>query len=110
MATKEYILEINKETCDYLQRLDFEINANQSVITRLLTQSKNDVDASVLDSVPYKTYHKQMEETMYMYEQAKQCLTEELKPRIYEKFGSAVNFNWTLDDFTKPEVKVVCYA
>lgn len=102
---KEIILDINKETCDYLQRLTFEIEANKSVITRLLSDAKDDVDASVLESIPFKTYHKKMEESMYMYETAKNELTNEFKERL----GSN-NFTWFIDNFSEAKARVIMDA
>lgn len=44
--SKEFSLEVNKETCDYLQRLAFEVMTRKDVITNMLQMAKDDVDSS----------------------------------------------------------------
>lgn len=105
---KTYYLDIEKKTCDYLQRLEFEIRTSTNVITKLITQAKDDSDASVLDGIPFKTYHKNLEKSEYEYQLAKDELTDYLRPIVQEKEGDEnVSFNWNLEDFRVPRVKII---
>ena len=49
---KNFTLELNKETTDYLQRLAYEVMTRKDVVAHMLESAKDDTDASVLDSVP----------------------------------------------------------
>lgn len=104
---KTYYLPINQEVCNYLQRLDYEIKTCSNVITKLLTQTKDDSDASVLDGIPFKTYHKKLEEAEYSYQTAKDELSSQLTPIVQEKENNKnISFNWIIEDFHNPQVKI----
>lgn len=103
---KTYYLLISKETCDYLQRLNFEIETRQSVVSRLIENAKDNVDASVLESVPFKNYHKELEEAVYSYQTAKDELSKVLGAEVLKKEGKDVPFSWMIEDFHEPKAKI----
>ena len=107
LSMKTFYINISKETCDYLQRLHYEINTSRNVVTALLDQHKDDPDASVLTGVPFQTYHKKLEEAEYSYQIAKDELTKELTPKVQEHEGNEnVVFDWNLEDFQIPQVLI----
>lgn len=99
--SREFSLEVNKETCDYLQRLAFEVMTRRDVITNMLQMAKDDVDSSVLESVPFKHYHKLLEEAEYAYDTAKMELENYVKPLVLEHEGKDVPFSWQVRDFNE---------
>lgn len=103
-------IEISQETCNYLQRLAYEVSTRQGVVSRMLEDAKNEVDTSLFDSVPFKHYHKLLEEAVYSYDVAKNELQDQLKEEVAKRFGEDTTFSWSLDDFTVPEVSVTVEA
>ena len=107
---KTYTLKINQELANYLQRLGYEVDTRLSIIDRLFTNHKDDTDASVFESVPFKTYSKQLEDVQAEYDMAKNQMTEYLKPIVAEKEGISVDevlFDWRIDDFNSLEAKIM---
>lgn len=98
---KEFTLELNEETCNYLQRLSYEVMTRKDVVTNMLQMAKDDVDASVLDSIPFKRYHKLLEEAEYAYDIAKMELENHVKPLVLEHEGKDVPFSWQVRDFNE---------
>lgn len=103
-------IEISQDTCNHLQRLAYEVSTRQGVVSRMLEDAKNDVDTSLFDSVPFKHYHKLLEEAVYAYDVAKNELHDHLKEEVAKRFGEDAAFSWSLDDFTVPEVNVTVEA
>lgn len=103
---KEFTLEITKDTCNYLQRLAYEVMTRKDVITTMFETHKDDADTSVLDSVPFKHYHKLLEEAEFAYDVAKQELEKSLMPRVLEHEGKDVKFWWQVRDFTEGVVYI----
>lgn len=103
---KTYKLPVSKETCDYLQRLSFEIETRKSVVTRLLENAKDQTNTDVLESPAFKKYHKMLEEANVSYEIAKGELSSQLEKVVYEKEGKEVPFDWNIFDFSKYEATI----
>lgn len=103
---KTYYLPIAQETCNYLQRVNFEIETRQSVISHLLESAKDNVDASVLESVPFQTYHEQLEEAVFSYQAAKNYLSKVLGAEVAKREGKDVPFQWMIEDFNEPKAKI----
>lgn len=103
---KTYTLSILKETCNYLQRLSYEIETKKAVITRLIENSTTQVTTDVLESPVFLTYHKMLEDAVAAYEIAKNEFQDELKPIVLEKEGRDCNFNWSINNFNIPEVEI----
>lgn len=105
---KTYKIEITQELANYLQRLGLEIDTRLSIIDRLLTNHKDDPDASVFESVPWKTYMKELEEKQAEYELAKTQMSNYLIPLIAEKEGrNDVMFDWKIEDFSILEATII---
>ena len=96
-----FYLPVSEETCNYLRRLSFEVEGRLEIINRLFTIHANDTDASVLTSVPFKTYHKEFEEINAEYSLAKESLTNELMKLVNEKYQTEnpVDFDWKIENF-----------
>lgn len=103
---KTFTLEISKETCDTLQRCAYEVMTRQGVVARMIEDSKDAVDASVLDSVPFKHYHGLLEDAVRSYDTEKHKLEESLKPRVLEHEGKDVAFQWAVNDFSIHEALI----
>ena len=106
MENKEFTLKINDEKLfNYLQRLGFDIDSRLAVIDRMFTTHKNDQDASVFESVPFKKYSKELEELQAEYTMAKDEFSKILLPIELEKLGANdVTFDWRIDNFADKEV------
>lgn len=104
---KTFYLSVPEETRDYLQRLDHEVAARAFIIDRMMTAHKDDTDASVFNSVPFKTYMKQFEEKSAEYDIAKKKFTKYLAPLVQKQEGvENVEFNWLVEDFRELRVKI----
>lgn len=107
---KKYILPISEDLANYFQRLEYDIDTRLSVIDRLFTNHKDDKDASLFESVPFKTYSKQLEDVRAEYNLAKDDFTKSLIPIIKEKEGTEeVNFDWKINDFSVLEVEITVH-
>lgn len=83
--------EIMEAESDYLQRLAFEKMAREDVIDRIVTSHKDDVDASVLNSVVFNHYMSDLVAVTAEYEQAKTKI-----PTMFPD-GVDKNAQWSLD-------------
>lgn len=98
----KFTLSVNEETCNYLQRLSYEVTTRKDVIATLLEANKDAADSSVLDSVPFKHYHKLLEEAEYAYGVAKDEFYASLKPIVDKREGREnVEFAWQIKDFSE---------
>ena len=105
--TKQFKLPITEEVCNKLQRLGMDIDARLEVINKIFTNHANDDNAMVLDSVPFKKYHKEFEELQAEYTFAKLAFEESIKPAVYEKTGKpGVPFRWKIENFSIHEVTI----
>lgn len=105
--TKELKIEVQQESMDYLQRLAFEVEGRLEVINRLFTNHANDTDASVLTSVPFKTYQKEFDEANAAYNIAKDEFGKKIRPIVEEAVGQeGIDFDWMIEDFTQPYVNI----
>lgn len=91
---KTYEIDITEETANLLERLAFEIQAKEGVVTRIITTA---VTPEVFNGVPYQTFMKQLEEAHVAYETAKKVLETSLKETV-AKQGEAL-LGWKIDDF-----------
>lgn len=104
---KSFYLPVTQEMCNYLQRLGSAVDARLEVINRLFTSHKDDTDASVLTSVPFKTYQKEFEDLNAEYSLAKDALSNELRPIVEDKVGkTGISFNWQIEDFNSEQVRI----
>lgn len=102
---RTFKLSTNNETVDLLQRLDFELAARKNVINALFEIHKDDPDSSVLESAPFKKYHKELVEAIAEWEFAKRQVPEKCLPAWLEGH----QYNWTLDTITKEfQIDILC--
>lgn len=104
---KEYYLDVNQETIDYLQRLGMEYESYLAVIDRLFDSHKKDNDTSLFDSIPWRKYYKEYEMKKAEYELAKNEYENFLKKIVSEKENNSdVIFDWHIEDFNINKVKI----
>lgn len=105
---KEFTIELNQKEVDYIQRIGYEIDTRVYLIDRMFDMHKNDTDASLFDSVPFKKYHKELEERKAEFDMAVKKLGEDvIKPVVCKKLGvDDVNFNFEIPDFSNPLVYI----
>ena len=102
---KQFTLVVENDLVDYLQRLGFDIDSRLAVIDRMFVNHKDDTDASVFESVPWKKYSKELEETQAEYTMAKDEFSNILIPLVEEKTGTkGVSFDWRIENFKDAEV------
>lgn len=64
-------IEVNQETINMLQRLNYEVNARRETICYLLDQHKADKNDTLLTSKVFETYQSQLSDLSAEYELAK---------------------------------------
>lgn len=107
MKTYNYLLPIGEDTANYLQRLHYEVQSYNAIVDHIFTSHANDVDDSVISSVPFKTYIKQAAEAQMAYDIAKNELSKELEVVVKNKEGKEeVYFNWNISDFASCMVEI----
>ena len=102
---KQFTLVVENDLVDYLQRLGSDIDSRLAVIDRMFVNHKDDTDASVFESVPWKKYSKELEEVQAEYTIAKDEFSKVLIPIVEKETGiSGVAFSWRIEDFKECEV------
>ena len=102
---KQFTLVVENDLVDYLQRLGFDIDSRLAVIDRMFVNHKDDTDASVFESVQWKKYSKELEDTQAEYTMAKDEFSKILIPLVEEKTGTkGVSFDWKIENFKDAEV------
>lgn len=105
---KSYYVELPEKTVNYLERLDYEVSAKQSVIDYIMTSHKDDADASVLEGAPFKHYAEELEKSIVEYTKAKKSLSDYLMPLVCKREGrETVAFDWIIEDFADKRVKIM---
>ena len=104
---KSYYLDLPEKTVNYLERLDYEVSAKQSVIDYIMTSHKDDADASVLEGAPFKHYAEGLEKSIVEYTKAKKSLSDYLMPLVCKREGrETVAFDWIIEDFADKRAKI----
>lgn len=104
---KEFYMDVNQETINYLQRLGFEVDGARSLIDFMFDAHKNDTDTTLFDSVPWKAYMKKYEEANAAYALAKAEYGRELQNIVDAKTGKKNTiFDWSIDDFQEKKVRI----
>lgn len=100
-----FTLKVENKLVDYLQRLGFDIDSRLAVIDRMFMNHKDDTDASVFESIPWKKYSKELEDVQAEYSIAKDEFSKLLIPIVEKETGvSGVSFNWKIENFKDGEV------
>lgn len=103
----EFYLNADEKTCNYLQRLGFEVDSRRSIIDFMFDSHKNDDDLSLFDSKPWKKYEKDYETVFAEYQLAKNEYSKQLQTIVDKKLGKkGTKFNWSIDDFSTKQVHI----
>lgn len=106
-SKETFKITIPQELVDYVQRLGRDIDSRVYLIDRMFDNHRNDEDAAILDSVPFKKYHKEFEELKAEYDLAVSELGNKIIPFVAEKTGNDdPKFDWRIDDFSSLEVTI----
>ena len=57
---KKLEIYVTQEMIDYLQRLNFEVQTRQEIITKLIEMHKDDTDDSLFVSKPFLKYSEEL--------------------------------------------------
>lgn len=97
---KKYTIPANLEMVNYIQKAAYETNAKKAIIDFMFDSHKMDTDDSLFQSVPFKKYMKEYEESNTEFELIKDRYSKELQKIIDEKEGREnVIFNWRIEDY-----------
>lgn len=112
--SKSYYVDVPQEFCDKLQKTGYEVEAIMSIIDRMFQNHKEDKDASLFESVPWKHYMKQFEELNGRYSEEKNELNKYLSPIIREKEGISdddtdFSFYWNIEDFYEKRARITIH-
>ena len=88
---KQFTLVVENDLVDYLQRLGFDIDSRLAVIDRMFVNHKDDTDASVFESVPWKKYSKELEDAQAEYKRMKEGVMEEVKHTFKPEFINRID-------------------
>lgn len=97
--------ELPDETVNEVERCQYEVNARQGVIDRLFEKHKDDADASMLDSKPFKHFMTQLAEAEAEYEMAKNRITEEFVPDELKEHQVEWNLDFQTHEIT---ITILC--
>lgn len=105
---REFIIKMNQEQANYLQRLGMEVDSKVFLLDRLFSNHATDTDTILFESVPFKYYEQEYEKARAAWELAKQEFEQTyLMPEVKEKTGlENPHFNWLIDDYLSLEVHI----
>lgn len=101
-------LEINvtQEMIDYLQRLNFEVQTREEIITKLIEMHKDDTDDRLFVSKPFLKYSEELSRVKAEYELAKVEVEKLYIPKVL--YGQH-QYNWNVDFSTNVmTIEVLC--
>lgn len=101
-------LEINvtQEMIDYLQRLNFEVQTREEIVTKLIEMHKDDADDSLFVSKPFLKYSEELSRVKAEYELAKVEVEKLYIPKVL--YGQH-QYNWNVDFSTNVmTIEVLC--
>ena len=91
---KTFNLEVKKELVDYIERLDFEVNAKERIIKSMLS---DDSYENLMENESFLNYQNRYEQAFAEYEMAKQEITNLIPKSIQKKH----KVSWNLIFLTK---------
>jgi hypothetical protein len=104
---RKFELQVTQELVDYVQRLGYEVDGYAYIISQIFDQHKNDVDDSVISSVPFKSYQTKYAKIKSEYEIAKMDLEKEIKKLVAEKTSiEDPKFDWEIKNFSDLTVDI----
>ena len=103
---KQIKINVTQEMIDYLQRLNFEIQTREEIITKLIEMHKDDSDDSLFVSKPFIKYSEELARVKAEYELAKVEVEKLYIPKVL--YG-AHQYNWNIDFATNEmTIDVLC--
>lgn len=87
-------IDITQEMVNYLQRLNFEVETREEIITKLIEIHKNDIDDSLFTSKPFLKYSEELSRVKAEYEIAK---LEVEKLYVPTELYGVHQYNWTIN-------------
>ena len=103
---KQIKINIKQEMIDYIQRLNFEVQTREEIITKLLEMHKDDSDDSLFVSKPFLKYSEELSRVKAEYELAK---VEVEKLYIPKELYGKHQYNWSIDFSTNEmTIDVIC--
>lgn len=103
-----FMLKLTEDMVVDVQALGAEVDVRTHVINAMFEAHKNDTDASILFSVPFKAYQKELIEYKMQYDKAVKDLGDKIIPMVQEKLNSDnLTFDWNISDFSKLEAEII---
>ncbi len=97
MEQKEFTVLLQKELCEYLERLHFLVNSETNIIKHMIEST----DSVSLEHNPsWEYFYNKYTNDYIEYEMVKEKVTEELRRQVEEKTNTpGISFNWEIKDF-----------
>lgn len=93
---KLLFVNVNQDTVDYIQRLQYDVNMRQRVVENLITNAVTDLS----ESPAYKKYQEELAEVNAEYSMAQGKLEHELLPVGFTtRFSAKWSLDFTLNKF-----------
>lgn len=103
---KKFEINVTQEMVNYLQRLNFEVQTREEIITKLIEMHKDDTDDSLFVSKPFLKYSEELSRVKAEYEMAKLEVEKLYIPK--ELYGQH-QYNWSVDFSTNVmTIEVIC--
>ena len=104
---EKFNLKLTEEMVAEVRAIGAEVDVRVYVIEHMFEAHKNDVDSSIVTSIPFKAYQKELMEYKLKYDAAVKTLGDKIIPMVQEHLGvEDVNFDWNIEDFTNLEVAI----
>lgn len=97
---------IDKKVAEYLERLTYEVESRKSIIDFMFQSHKNDKDASLFESIPWKTYMKEYQDFFVELDMAKAEASKIVMAKINEMFGRSIDCTWKMIDFKEGLIEI----
>lgn len=103
---KQIKLVVTQEMVNYLQRLSFEVQTREEIITKLLETHKDDVDDSLFTSKPFLKYSEELSRVKAEFELAKLEVEKLYIPKVLYGLHQ---YKWNVDFSTNEmTIDILC--
>lgn len=105
---KKFVLDLTEEQVNYLQRIGTELDGKVFLLDRMFETHAMDTDTSMFQSVPFKHFMAEYENTYAEWELAKKHLEDSyIRPEVLKRTnGESVNFQWAINDYLAKQCEV----
>lgn len=101
---REYMITLDEDFCNEIQRLSFEVESRKSIINSIFDLHKDDPDSSVLTSPSFKRYQNEYTEFFAEYEMKKEVVNTFIPDFLKEH-----QLSWNLDFSTRTlKITILC--